>query len=145
MRPKPSSGPFTIISVDDDPSVHSFLLFAQQKVFPQAQVHAFQTTHQLTEHMLSGSRPKSHLLLLDLHLPTRTDGLRLLKQFRNDPRLRLVPIVVLSASDENADVEAVYDLGGSAFMQKPQTIDEWVHMVSVLKAYWYDTVTLLNK
>jgi two-component system, response regulator len=75
------------------------------------------------------------LILLDLKLP-RVDGLDVLKEIRADATLRRVPVVMLTASDEETDLVRGYDLGVNSFIRKPVDFDQFVETVGRIGLYW---------
>ena len=83
------------------------------------------------------------LVLLDLNLP-RLSGHEVLATLRGDedPALRRQPVVVLTSSEAEADVERSYDLGASSHIRKPAGLDDLFATVESLTRYWFETVTL---
>ena len=79
--------------------------------------------------------PLPVLVLLDLKLPRRS-GLEVLQWVRQQPGLRRLPVVVLTSSRENADVNRAYDLGINSYLVKPVEFDDLLAMVRTLGAYW---------
>jgi len=75
------------------------------------------------------------VVLLDLKLP-RLDGLDVLKRLRADSRTRLIPVVVLTASDEEKDLLASYDLGANSYIRKPVDFARFTEAVGQLGLYW---------
>jgi two-component system response regulator len=73
--------------------------------------------------------------LLDLKLPKLT-GLEVLKLVKNDPRTKTVPIVVLTASREERDLVASYNLGANSYIQKPVDFDQFREIVKRTGLYW---------
>jgi two-component system, response regulator len=76
-----------------------------------------------------------HLVLLDLHLP-KLDGLEVLRRIRADERTRLLPTVVFTSSEEQADVIDGYGLGANAYIRKPVDVGEFRAAVGQLGMYW---------
>ena len=76
-------------------------------------------------------------VLLDLNMP-RKNGFEVLGWARNQPRLKGIPFVVLSASIRGQDVERAYELGASAFLVKPSTLDGLTRMLKCLRD-WLQT------
>ena len=81
-----------------------------------------------------------HVILLDLKLPF-VDGIEVLRQIRNDPRTRLIPVVILTASKEERDVVEAYALGVNSYIIKPIDFDQFNGVAKQLGYYW----VLLNK
>lgn len=75
------------------------------------------------------------VILLDLKLP-KVDGLEVLATVKADKRLRTIPVVMLTASKEESDVVASYDLGTNAYVVKPLGFSEFLLTVRELGAFW---------
>ena len=75
------------------------------------------------------------VVLLDLNLP-RVSGLEILERLRADPRTSLLPIVILTSSDEESDRLRGYHHGANSFVRKPLDFSEFVATVSHLGIYW---------
>ena len=75
------------------------------------------------------------VILLDLKLP-KVDGLEVLRQLKQHPTLRVIPIVVLTTSEESADVQAAYQLGVNSYIVKPVDFGEFAETVSQVGMYW---------
>ncbi len=75
------------------------------------------------------------LVLLDLKLP-KVDGLEVLKRLRADERTKLLPVVVLTSSDEQKDLVNSYELGANSYVRKPVDFDQFREAVHQLKLYW---------
>lgn len=88
-----------------------------------------------------GSAPPPAVVLLDLNLPG-TDGHEVLGRIKADLVLRKIPVVVLTTSDNPADVALCYEAGASSYIIKPMRFEEFLHKVRALKEYWFETVAL---
>lgn len=75
------------------------------------------------------------VMLLDLKLP-RVDGLEVLKAVRDDDALRSIPIVMLTSSREEPDLNRAYELGVNAYVVKPVEFKEFVSAISDLGIFW---------
>jgi CheY-like chemotaxis protein len=80
------------------------------------------------------------IILLDLKLP-RLDGLEVLRQVRADARTRLIPVVILTSSDEDRDRLAGYELGANSYVRKPIDFTDFAEAVRNVGVYWL----LLNR
>lgn len=85
--------------------------------------------------------PLPGLILLDLKLPRRS-GIEVLAWLREQPVLKRLPVVVLSTSETNSDINQAYDLGANAYMVKPIAFDDLVDMIKTLNLHW---ITLNKK
>ena len=77
------------------------------------------------------------VILLDLKLP-KVDGFQVLRQIRADERTRLVPVVILSSSDEEKDMAQSYRLGANSYIRKPVEFSQFTMVIEQLKLYWLD-------
>jgi CheY-like chemotaxis protein len=75
------------------------------------------------------------VLLLDLKLP-KVDGLEVLKEIRTDERLKLIPVVILTSSQEEKDMIRSYTLGVNAYVVKPVDFHEFINAVKELGVFW---------
>ena len=75
------------------------------------------------------------LVLLDLKLP-KVDGLEVLRRVRSDERTRLLPVVILTSSNEERDVINGYKLGTNSYVQKPVDFSAFAEAVGQLGVYW---------
>jgi two-component system, response regulator len=75
------------------------------------------------------------VVLLDLKLP-KLDGIEVLLAIRADPRTHRLPVVVLTSSDEEEDLQVCYDLGCSSYVRKPVSFEELVEAARQLASYW---------
>jgi len=75
------------------------------------------------------------VVLLDLKLP-RLDGLGLLRRLRSDTRTKLLPVVILTSSNEEQDRINSYDLGANSYVRKPVDFEQFVEAATQLGLYW---------
>ena len=75
------------------------------------------------------------ITLLDLKLP-KVDGLTVLKRIRADERTRLMPVAVLTSSNQEADIVRSYELGANSYVRKPVEFEQFVDAVNQLGLYW---------
>jgi two-component system response regulator len=85
--------------------------------------------------------PRPSLVLLDLNMPGM-DGREALQQIKSDPRLRTLPVVVLTTSSAAEDIAATYARGASAYIPKPNTYQGLVDIVRTVGAFWLKTNVL---
>jgi CheY-like chemotaxis protein len=75
------------------------------------------------------------VVLLDLRLP-KVDGMEVLRRVKADERTRLIPVVVLTSSNEDRDIAESYQLGVNSYISKPVEFDAFAKTVSELGLYW---------
>jgi two-component system response regulator len=131
-----------IFLVDDDANDEELARIAlegtsvpHELVVARDGVHALDWLLSPTPAADAGSQPLPHLVLLDLKLP-RVSGLEVLQQLRDDPRTRLVPVVVFTSSTEDRDLEEAYNRGANAYVRKPVDYREYRALIVDLAAFW---------
>jgi CheY-like chemotaxis protein len=87
------------------------------------------------------SAPRPGLILLDLNMP-RKDGRQALREIKSSPRLRQIPVLVLTTSKAEEDIFNTYDLGVNSYITKPVTLEGLVGVMKALGRYWFDIVEL---
>ena len=143
---KRSSREAIILLIEDNPDdfliIKRVLFDCMPKVKLVVATTAEEALHQLSQDNQIHKRiPR--LILLDLYLPKRTNGLDLLKQIKGSTSpYRLIPVAVLSHSELPEDVRMSYDLGTNSYIVKPGNYDQWRAYFQSLRQYWWDTVTL---
>ena len=85
--------------------------------------------------------PKPGFILLDLNMP-RKDGREALKEIKENPELRRIPVVVLTTSKSEQDIFTSYDLGVNSFINKPVSFEGLVDAMKILGKYWLEIVEL---
>lgn len=82
---------------------------------------------------INAKRPK--VVLLDLKMP-KVDGIEVLKQIRNEPKTKTMPVVVLTTSNEERDRVEAYNLGVNSYIVKPVDFEQFSKSVRELGMYW---------
>lgn len=92
-------------------------------------------------HATNAGWRKPDLILLDLNLP-RLTGREVLQRVRATELLRLVPVVILSTSNRQEDVEELYATGANTYIAKPQDFSRFVEVLQTIQRYWLDHALL---
>jgi CheY-like chemotaxis protein len=137
--------PKTMLLVEDNQQDELLILRALRKVNLANQVEVVRDGQQALDYLFgegefaerAGSDPPA-VMLLDINLP-RVGGLDVLSRVRSDPRTRLLPVVMLTSSDEERDRMRSYEGGCNSFVRKPLDFAEFAQTVARLGIYWVAT------
>ena len=83
----------------------------------------------------AGEAPPA-VILLDINLP-KVNGLEVLRQLKEHPRHRRIPVVMLTSSRADRDLLAAYDLGVNSYIEKPVSFDKFIDVAGQIELYWY--------
>ncbi|MEI7555973.1 response regulator [Candidatus Chlorohelix sp.] len=87
--------------------------------------------------------PPPSIILLDLNLPG-TDGRDILYSLKQDEKLKLIPVIVLTTTNSPKDVETCYRNGANSYILKPVNLERFLQMLKILLEYWFETTILLG-
>ena len=131
-----------ILLVEDNPDDEALTLRAFRKnkilndvVVARDGVEALDYLFGTGAHAGRDTREQPQVVLLDLKLP-KVDGLEVLRRLRADARTRLLPVVILTTSNEDRDIVTSYQLGANSFIRKPVDFDQFMEAVRQLGLYW---------
>jgi two-component system, chemotaxis family, response regulator Rcp1 len=88
--------------------------------------------------------PRPDLILLDLNMP-RKDGIRTLKEIKEDAGLKNIPVVILTVSELDDDILKSYNLHANSYVTKPLNLDEFAKVVKGIEDFWFTIVKLPPK
>lgn len=134
----------TILLVEDNPQDEMLILRALRKINLVNEVEVTRDGQQALDYLFregefAGRTPTMPtVVLLDIGLP-RLSGLEVLERVRADPRTRLLPVVILTSSDEERDRLKSYENGANSFVRKPLDFSEFAETVARLGVYWLAT------
>lgn len=124
-----------ILLVEDDPDHEMLTLRALKRSNIASQVLVARDGEEAIA-LLFGENPvRPQVTLLDLKLP-KVDGLEVLRRIRESERTRLLPVVVLTSSDEERDVVRSYRLGANSYIRKPVNFNDFAEATRQLGMYW---------
>jgi chemotaxis family two-component system response regulator Rcp1 len=142
---KISSTPIEVLLVEDSPGdvrltrealkdakVHISLHVASDGIEAMAYLEC-------EEPYVNAIRPD--LILLDLNLP-RKDGRQVLKEIKESPKLRSIPVVILTTSSSEADILQSYHLHANCYISKPVDLDGFLKVVQSIDSFWLSVVKL---
>ena len=85
--------------------------------------------------------PRPDIVLLDLRLPIK-NGRAVLAEIKQDPRLRRIPVVILTSSEADDDIAECYELGANGYVTKPMDLDSFARVVQSLADFWLGVAQL---
>ena len=140
--------PITILMADDDEDDRMFAKDALDEARLSNEMYTVENGEELMDYLHHRGNyddvkasPRPGLILLDLNMPKK-DGREALKEIKDDPELRRIPIVVLTTSKAQEDIYRTYDLGVNSFITKPVSFEGLVEVMKALSKYWFSIVRL---
>lgn len=137
-----------ILMAEDDPDDRLFSREAFEAAHLMNRVIFVEDGEELMDYLLCRGKysntedcPVPSLILLDLNMPKK-DGREALMEIKANPKLRHIPVVVLTTSKAEEDILRSYDLGVSGYITKPVTFERLIDIMKVLGKYWFDIVEL---
>ena len=145
---EPSGRRAVILLVEDDPGDQELTRRALQNDVLKNELHIVNDGEEALDYMLRRgeyadpeSSPRPDLVLLDLNMP-KLGGREVLEELKQHEELAVIPIVVLTTSQQESDIIRSYGLGCSSYIQKPVDMDQFIDVVRKLRNYWFEVVTL---
>lgn len=134
-----------VLIVDDSEADFLLAQEAFSRVGVPVKVHHVAHGHQCLQFLrrTGGYRdaPRPDLLVVDVNMPVM-DGRALARELSSDPKLKGLPMLVLSTSKSERDVRDMYQLGCNAYLPKPVDFNEFVGLLKRASAYWFSDVLL---
>src|SRR5258708_8757910 len=97
--------------------------------------------HRRGEYARAKAAPRPCLILLDLNLPG-TDGREVLCVIKQDEQLKNIPVLVLTTSDDERDIESCHHMGANGYISKPVDFGELLRSIQHVKDFWFETAVL---
>ena len=140
--------PITLLLADDDPDDRLLARQALEKSRLANDLRCVEDGEELLDYLRRRGKyadpkesPRPGLVLLDLNMP-RKDGREALREIKSDPRLRDIPVVVLTTSKAEEDIARSYNLGVNSYITKPVKFSALVEVMKALGKYWFEIVEL---
>jgi CheY-like chemotaxis protein len=137
-----STSPKTILLVEDNPDDEALAIRALQRYHISNQIIVAHDGVEALDYLFGTGTyagrdisVKPTVILLDLKLP-RIDGLEVLRRLRDDDRTRLLPVVILTTSNEEQDMLSSYSLGCNSYIRKPVDFIQFSEAIRQLGMYW---------
>ncbi len=140
--------PATLLLAEDDPDDCLLARQALEKSRLNSELRCVEDGEELLDYLRRRGKfadpkqsPRPALILLDLNMP-RKDGREALREIKNDPKLRGIPIVALTTSKSEEDVARAYSLGVNSYITKPVRFSALVEVMQAIGKYWLEIVEL---
>ena len=124
-----------ILLVEDDPDHEMLTIRALKKSNIANEVKVARDGEEALDLLFGPGAVRPQLILLDLKLP-KVEGLEVLRRIRDDESTRMLPVVVLTSSDEERDVVRSYKLGVNSYIRKPVNFTDFAEATRQLGMYW---------
>ncbi|OFZ31080.1 MAG: two-component system response regulator [Bdellovibrionales bacterium RIFCSPHIGHO2_01_FULL_40_29] len=144
---KITKNPVPILVADDDLDDCQMIKEALQESRLLNEIHFVHDGEQLLKYLQFENLkefPIPGLILLDLNMPKK-DGREALKEIKSNPKLRQIPVVVLTTSKAEEDILRTYNLGVNSFITKPIAFKDLVQTMTDLGRYWFEIVELPDR
>ena len=144
-----TTGPHQVILlVEDSPEEYEATVRALKKAGLANPIHRCEDGDEALDYLFRRGRyadpaaaPRPGIILLDLNLPG-TDGREVLDAVKADDDLRSIPVVVLTTSTDERDIDRCYQAGANSYVKKPVDIGGFMTAVQRLRDYWFEVVIL---
>jgi len=130
-----------VLLIEDNPADVVLVKKAFKQNAPTAAVEVAVDGKDAVDRLTQADRQRPHLVLLDLNLP-RMNGHEVLEFVRGHATLRTLPVVVLTSSEDERDIEHSYRLGANSYLTKAPTLAELMTVVRNLADFWFGTAIL---
>jgi two-component system response regulator len=130
-----------ILIVEDSPDDFEATKRAFTKANLRNRIHRAESGEEALSFLRDESNPRPGIILLDLNMPG-LDGRKTLEIIKQTRALQSIPVVILTTSNDERDVEACYKLGANTYIQKPVDFDGLIAAIRRLKEYWFEIAIL---
>jgi chemotaxis family two-component system response regulator Rcp1 len=139
------SRPIEILLVEDEPGDVRLTVEALRDTRMRNRIHTVEDGVEALDFLHRrppyADAPRPDLILLDLNLP-RKSGREVLGEIKADPVLRMIPVIVLTTSNAQDDVQRSYDLHANCFISKPMDWHEFNTVVKSIEEFWFTVARL---
>lgn len=145
MRNYQNFRPVEILLIEDSPSDANLTIREFSKAKIANNLHWVEDGETAMEYLRQqgdfAHAPRPDLILLDLNLPGM-DGREVLAEVKSDISLKLIPIVILTTSNDEQDILRSYNLNANCYVTKPIDIEQFIHIVHLINEFWLAAVML---
>lgn len=132
-----------ILLVEDNPADQQLTIRAFKKGRVQTDLQIVNDGQEAMDYLMNVGKfadknlaPRPDLILLDINMP-RKDGKQVLKEIRANENLKIIPVIMLTTSDQEKDIIDSYNLGVNSYISKPVRINDFIEVISKLEEFWF--------
>ena len=148
LATSPSTRPIEILLVEDDLADIKLTKRALENDRVLNEIHVVRDGVEAMQFLRQEGEfadvPRPDLILLDLNMP-RKDGRETLHDIKSDPHLKTIPVVVVTTSNDEADVARSYMEHANSYITKPVDMEQFKKAIQAVNAYWFSVVQLPPK
>ncbi len=137
-----------MLMAEDDTDFYRLMTIALNEVDSHSKLRRVEDGEELMDYLMhrnqytnAAEAPLPDIIFLDLNMP-RKNGLEALKEIKSHPRLKIIPVIMLTLSNNQDDAFMCYSAGVNSFVTKPIEFDGLVKTVKLFQEYWFEAVTL---
>lgn len=135
-----------VVIADDDESAVDLMREAFERTAIDCDLDSVSSGQQLLDYLRKQEdlalRPS--LIFLDLNMPGK-DGRQTLQEIKSDPKLRDIPVIIMTSSELEEDVDRSYASGVNAYLKKPSLFADLLQMTRAIKEFWFGCASLPQK
>jgi len=137
--------PLEILHIEDNPGDIKLAEIAFSELKTPHRIHVVTDGDQALSFLRRrgsfANSPRPDLILMDLNLP-KLDGREVLREIKNDRDLRKIPVIVLTSSESEQDINVSYDLHANCYIRKSASLDEFLEVFRNIEKFWFLTARL---
>jgi len=133
--------PATILLVEDDPGDQKLIKVSLKKQKIANELYIVDSGEEAMDFLYqrgkySAETPRPDLILLDLNMPGM-GGKEFLRRIKQDEKMKMIPVVILTSSDSDEDILDTYNLHASGYVKKPVELEDFKRVMKEIEAYWF--------
>jgi len=138
---QPIARPIEILLIEDNPGDVRLTIEGLSESKVRNTLHVAKDGVEAMDLLRRADGPRPDLILLDLNLP-RMDGREVLTAIKSDPKLKIIPVVVLTTSRAEQDILRSYELQANCYITKPVDLEKFMTVVKSIEDFWLTIVRL---
>lgn len=148
MLPKSNTEPFVILLAEDEKTDAFFVQEAINRMECITQLHSVKDGQSVLDFLRRegefSQAPRPDIVLLDINMP-RKNGHEVLSDIKSDPALQAIPVIVLSGSSAEKDIQRSYAAHANAYVMKAYDFSGMMKLMAAIEVFWFRSTTLVRK